>query len=135
MRYQTAPRPVAGPMLSRAPTAVPGAGDGNRTRPRSLEGFCATTTLRPRAAADDTRGGTWPRRRRLRPRAALLGRHGALVVGQRGRRPRAEPVVAGAVQGDHGARQRLAQRRAGERDEPGVLGLAAEALQRHAAGG
>src|SRR5271168_2605649 len=23
------------------------AGDGNRTRPRSLEGFCATTTLRP----------------------------------------------------------------------------------------
>src|SRR4029077_4661067 len=25
------------------------AGDGNRTRPRSLEGFCATTTLRPRA--------------------------------------------------------------------------------------
>ena len=25
------------------------AGDGNRTRPRSLEGSCATTTLRPRA--------------------------------------------------------------------------------------
>jgi hypothetical protein len=25
------------------------AGDGNRTRPKSLEGFCATTTLRPRA--------------------------------------------------------------------------------------
>ena len=25
------------------------AGDGNRTRPRSLEGFCATTTLRPQA--------------------------------------------------------------------------------------
>ena len=24
------------------------AGDGNRTRPKSLEGFCATTTLRPR---------------------------------------------------------------------------------------
>src|SRR5436305_3193945 len=34
VRYQTAPRPEAG--------------DGNRTRPRSLEGFCATTTLRPR---------------------------------------------------------------------------------------
>src|SRR4051794_29707783 len=135
MRYQTAPRPVAGPMLSRARTPVRGAGDGNRTRPRSLEGFCAATTLRPRAAADDTRGGTWSRRRRLRPRAALLGRHGALVVGQRGRRPRAEPVVARAVQGDHGARQRLAQRRAGERDEPGVLGLAAEALQRHGARG
>ena len=29
------------------------AGDGNRTRPRSLEGFCATTTLRPQAV--DTR--------------------------------------------------------------------------------
>src|ERR1700722_16913493 len=28
----------------------PRAGDGNRTRPRSLEGFCATTTLRPRVA-------------------------------------------------------------------------------------
>ena len=27
------------------------AGDGNRTRPRSLEGFCATTTLRPQATA------------------------------------------------------------------------------------
>jgi hypothetical protein len=26
------------------------AGDGNRTRPRSLEGFCATTTLRPHHA-------------------------------------------------------------------------------------
>ena len=26
------------------------AGDGNRTRPKSLEGSCATTTLRPRAA-------------------------------------------------------------------------------------
>ena len=26
------------------------AGDGNRTRPRSLEGFCATTTLRPQVA-------------------------------------------------------------------------------------
>ena len=25
------------------------AGDGNRTRPRSLEGFCAATTLRPQA--------------------------------------------------------------------------------------
>src|SRR3954447_3874255 len=25
------------------------AGDGNRTRPKSLEGSCATTTLRPRA--------------------------------------------------------------------------------------
>jgi hypothetical protein len=27
------------------------AGDGNRTRPRSLEGFCATTTLRPRGGS------------------------------------------------------------------------------------
>src|ERR1700722_12852816 len=26
---------------------LPEAGDGNRTRPKSLEGFCATTTLRP----------------------------------------------------------------------------------------
>jgi hypothetical protein len=38
VRYQTAPLPVA---LQ--------AGDGNRTRPRSLEGFCAATTLRPQA--------------------------------------------------------------------------------------
>ncbi len=38
VRYQTAPLPVANQ-----------AGDGNRTRPRSLEGFCATTTLRPQA--------------------------------------------------------------------------------------
>lgn len=30
-------------------TRLKQAGDGNRTRPRSLEGFCATTTLRPPA--------------------------------------------------------------------------------------
>jgi hypothetical protein len=30
------------------PMPLAQAGDGNRTRPRSLEGFCATTTLRPR---------------------------------------------------------------------------------------
>jgi hypothetical protein len=37
------------------------AGDGNRTRPRSLEGSCATTTLRPRGYAQDgTRACTSP---------------------------------------------------------------------------
>jgi hypothetical protein len=30
------------------------AGDGNRTRPRSLEGFCATTTLRPQPSCHVT---------------------------------------------------------------------------------
>src|SRR3954454_7116197 len=54
MRYQTAPRPVAGPMLPRPRTPIQGAGDGNRTRPRSLEGFCATTTLRPRGRPHST---------------------------------------------------------------------------------
>ena len=46
------------------------AGDGNRTRPRSLEGFCATTTLRPQADGPmiAVRG------RVSGPRAALLGR-------------------------------------------------------------
>ena len=50
------------------------AGDGNRTRPRSLEGFCAATTLRPQAelrvpeatgalCVADPRSGR-PRRRR-----------------------------------------------------------------------
>ncbi len=33
------------------------AGDGNRTRPRSLEGFCATTTLRPPASIHLTGDG------------------------------------------------------------------------------
>src|ERR1700679_3064733 len=37
---------------SRQPEAACRAGDGNRTRPKSLEGFCATTTLRPRGARE-----------------------------------------------------------------------------------
>jgi hypothetical protein len=37
------------------------AGDGNRTRPRSLEGFCAATTLRPHARGEDTARLGWGR--------------------------------------------------------------------------
>src|SRR3954464_13091491 len=42
-------RPPAGcaTRLRHSPYVVSKAGDGNRTRPRSLEGFCAATTLRP----------------------------------------------------------------------------------------
>src|SRR3954470_9076682 len=48
-------RPPAGcaTRLRHSPYVSLQAGDGNRTRPRSLEGFGATTTLRPR-------GGTPP---------------------------------------------------------------------------
>ena len=69
VRYQTAPLPVATAWsLARGRLQ---AGDGNRTRPRSLEGFCATTTLRPQALADDTGLD----RARGRPRRAPPTRH------------------------------------------------------------
>jgi hypothetical protein len=45
-------RPPAGcaTRLRHSPWLYARAGDGNRTRPRSLEGFCATTTLRPQSS-------------------------------------------------------------------------------------
>ena len=54
VRYQTALRPVALQDSPRGPARELDrrAGDGNRTRPRSLEGSCATTTLRPPEAID-----------------------------------------------------------------------------------
>jgi hypothetical protein len=52
-------RPPAGcaTRLRHSPRSVSRAGDGNRTRPRSLEGFCATTTLRPRVDRAILTGG------------------------------------------------------------------------------
>src|SRR3954465_3179312 len=44
------PQPGALPDCATPRMSSPEAGDGNRTRPKSLEGSCATTTLRPRAA-------------------------------------------------------------------------------------
>ena len=46
------PQPGALPDCA-TPRGFKQAGDGNRTRPRSLEGFCATTTLRPQAVVGD----------------------------------------------------------------------------------
>jgi hypothetical protein len=43
------PQPGALPDCATPRGACVEAGDGNRTRPRSLEGFCAATTLRPQA--------------------------------------------------------------------------------------
>ena len=68
------------------------------------------------------------------PSPALLGPHLSPVAGQRRRWPRTEPVVAGAVERDHRALEGAAERGGGERDEPGVLLLSAEALQRNGAG-
>jgi hypothetical protein len=49
MRYQTAPRPVASASYrGGGPRLEDEAGDGNRTRTKSLEGSCATVTPRPR---------------------------------------------------------------------------------------
>jgi site-specific DNA recombinase len=45
------------------------AGDGNRTRPRSLEGFCATTTLRPQPCSSCYRRAPPTRRRPRRDSA------------------------------------------------------------------
>src|SRR5271168_2555133 len=66
------------------------AGDGNRTRSKSLEGFCATKTLRPRAHAILPALGSTRSRRGLTvtvplPSAALpplLRRHLAGLVRQ-----------------------------------------------------
>jgi len=51
------------------------AGDGNRTRPRSLEGFCATTTLRPRSLRRriPATGKAPPLRSRARPKSSPTG--------------------------------------------------------------
>src|SRR3954470_293487 len=67
-------RPPAGcaTRLRHSPYVALQAGDGNRTRPRSLEGFCATTTLRPHGG----RAQSYPRGR------DCLGKH---VSGNTGR--------------------------------------------------
>jgi hypothetical protein len=64
-------RPPAGcaTRLRHSPWCVQ-AGDGNRTRPRSLEGFCATTTLRPQAARDRIVPGRGDRLVLVAPRRA-----------------------------------------------------------------
>ncbi len=69
------------------------AGDGNRTRPRSLEGFCATTTLRPQALADDTdhTACSWSAAPTQRPR------HPARAAPRWGPRPRRPRGPAGAT--------------------------------------
>ena len=70
-------------------------------------------------ARADSGGPVYPVRR-LRRRC--LGRH--LARRRRpsaGRRPGAEPVVAGAVERDDRAAERAAERRGEQRDEPGVL--------------
>src|SRR5439155_5125641 len=58
-------RPPAGcaTRLRHSPLLYFRAGDGNRTRPRSLEGFCAATTLRPQALREGYLS-RWPPRRR-----------------------------------------------------------------------
>jgi hypothetical protein len=122
VRYQTAPLPDMSDCR---------AGDGNRTRPRSLEGFCAATTLRPQATPPiiAARGATVrpaggaPRSGRCRPRRAAT----AAAKG-RTRVSRAPPVER-----DHRAGHGAAERRRGERDEPGVLLRAPEAPERHRA--
>ena len=53
--------------------------------------------------------------------AALLGGHRAAIVGQGRRWPGPEPVVGGAVEGDHRAAQRVAERAREQRDEPAEL--------------
>ncbi len=76
MRYQAALRPVGAPRIALTGLGKPPqarvdrlqAGDGNRTRPRSLEGFCATTTLRPRTGPDYRRGPWTP----LKPSAGRV---------------------------------------------------------------
>ncbi len=72
------PQPGALPDCA-TPRGLLQAGDGNRTRPRSLEGFCATTTLRPQAAwGKDSPGRAWSRGPGGCPRRAVLRRSGAL---------------------------------------------------------
>ena len=53
------------------------------------------------------------------------------LVGERRRRPGAEPVVAAPSSVTTRPAERAAERRGEQRDEPGVLLLAAEALERH----
>ena len=123
-RLRHAPWPghaTAGPSRSRA-------GDGNRTRPRSLEGFCATTTLRPRAGLMIPVGSQGRGRRSsvgTVPSSSVSdgGGQGPNQLSRAPSRVITEPDSA-RPSGEHG-----------ERDEPGVLGLAAEALQRHGARG
>ena len=79
--------------------------------------------------------------RRHRTAAAVHGQRGAarlcgdlsLLARQARRRPGAEPVVARGVERDDRVGEGVAERRGGERDEPGVLLLAAEALERDGA--
>ena len=68
------------------------AGDGNRTRPRSLEGFCAATTLRPHAL---------PRRipRHQEPRRFSVGTVPLALDGRRAMGPpgRARPALVAVL--------------------------------------
>ena len=103
------------------------------SRPRRSSGSPATSTG-TRSGPSSRRGCPRPRRgpRRStgRGRPPFLRRHLAAVRAERLRRPRPEPVVAGAVERHDRARERAPERRRRERDEPGVLLLAPEPLQR-----
>src|SRR6476646_5228305 len=61
--------------------------------------------------------------------APLLGQGVAGIVGCARRRPRAEPVVAGAVDGDHAARVEVARRRGQVGHQPGHLLRLADPLR------
>src|SRR4051812_39778972 len=98
------------------------AGDGNRTRPTSLEGSGAATTLRPPGSL-----------LMLAARAPRFSRNFAPVVGQSARWPGAVPVVAGTVERDDRSAEAAAQRRGQQRDQPRVLLGASQAPERHAA--
>ena len=96
------------------------AGDGNRTRPRSLEGFCAATTLRPaRPFACYRRSslGTSPE-----ASASPGGGHGPNQLSRAPSSVTVEPL------------KRAAKRRGEKCHEPCVLGDATETLQRDRAG-
>src|SRR5205807_7290020 len=67
------------------------------------------------------------------PRPALLRQRLPRLVGEAGRRPGAEPVVARAVERDHAARVVVAGGRGEKGDEPGVLLWASEPPERHRA--
>ena len=138
------PRPGGEHLAAGAPAARVRAGDARAGRDADGHVHARHERLRllrqPRASSSSSRArststrATAPTRTRPRrsrsARPALLGRDPAALGDERGGRPGAEPVVARAVERDDGARERRAQRRAAERDEPGVLLLAPEPLER-----